>query len=254
MTVTAEDGEYVIETRDLVKVYKEGRIKAVDGLNLRVKKGEIYAFIGANGCGKTTTIKMLTGILDPTSGSIQVLGIEMPRDRKAASRHIGVAPQEYSIYSDMTVKENVKFFADLAGVKGEDFKPRFAELMDILKLSERTSTLVANLSGGMKRRVSIACALIHDPALVFFDEATVGVDPVLRKFFWEYFQKLKQRGMTIVVTSHVMDEAERADRIGLMRAGRLIDEGTPDELKKRHGVQTIEDVFLKLSGEAIADE
>jgi ABC-2 type transport system ATP-binding protein len=246
--------EYVIETRDLVKIYKEGKVKAVNGLNLRIKKGEIYAFIGANGCGKTTAIKMLTGILDPTTGSIRVLGMEMPKDRKFVSRHIGVAPQDVSLYTDMTVRENVKFFADLAGVNKADFETRFAELMDILKLADRTGTFVANLSGGMKRRVSIACALIHAPRLVFFDEATVGVDPVLRKFFWEYFQRLKENGMTLVVTSHVMDEAERADRIGLMRAGQLIDEGTPGELKDRHGVQSIEEVFLKLSGEAITDE
>jgi ABC-2 type transport system ATP-binding protein len=133
----------------------------------------------------------------------------------------------------MTVRENVKFFADLAGVKRDEFSDQFSDLMDILKLDDRTESFVANLSGGMKRRVSIACALIHSPRIVFFDEATVGVDPVLRKFFWEYFQKLKENGMTLVVTSH---------------------EGTPGELKERHGVQTIEEVFLKLSDEAITDE
>ena len=125
--------------------------------------------------------------------------------------------------------------------------------MRILNLDDREQSLVSNLSGGMKRRVSIACALVHDPAIVFFDEATVGVDPILRSFFWRYFRTLTQRGVTIILTSHVMDEAERADRIGLMRAGRLIEEGAPIELKQRHNVNTIEELFIKLGGEAVVD-
>ena len=125
--------------------------------------------------------------------------------------------------------------------------------MRILNLDDREQSLVSNLSGGMKRRVSIACALVHDPAIVFFDEATVGVDPILRSFFWRYFRTLTQRGVTIILTSHVMDEAERADRIGLMRAGRLIEEGAPIELKQRHNVNKIEELFIKLGGEAVVD-
>jgi ABC-2 type transport system ATP-binding protein len=231
-------------------VYKQGNIRAVDGLNLKIRKGEIYAFIGANGSGKTTSINMITGILSPTAGSIRVLGLEIPKYRHAVSRYIGVAPQEYSLYQDLTVEQNIGFFADIYGLTKEEYKKRLSELLDILNLEDRRRTDVINLSGGMKRRVSIACALIHDPELVFFDEATVGIDPMLRLFFWEYFRSLKERGLTIVLTSHVMDEAERADRIGLMHAGKLIAEGTPSELKSRYSVRSIEDIFIKLSKEA----
>jgi ABC-2 type transport system ATP-binding protein len=243
----------VIETRNLVKIYKEGNIKAVDGLNLSIRKGEIYAFIGANGSGKTTAIKMLSGVLDPTSGSIKVFGLSIPKNRKIIARYIGIAPQEYSIYNDLTVLENIKFFAHLYGMNNHEIKSKINRLIQVLQLEDKKKVLVSNLSGGMKRRVSIACALIHSPRIVFFDEATVGIDPILRKFFWQYFNQLKKEGLTLILTSHVMDEAERADRIGLIRAGKLIDEGTPHELKEKYRVDTIEDVFLKLSDEMIVD-
>ncbi len=246
--------EFAIETKDLVKVYREGGVKAVNGLNLRVGKGEIYALIGANGSGKSTAVNMMTGALAPTSGSVTVLGMEIQRDRHAVSAHIGVAPQEYSLYSDLTVEQNVRFVARLYGMQKEDFEKRFVEILGVLRLEGRRGTTVANLSGGMKRRVSIACALIHGPSLVFFDEATVGIDPVMRAFFWQYFRSLSARGLTILLTSHVMDEAGKADRIGLLRAGRLIDEGEPQSLMERHGVDSIEEVFIKLSEKEFSDE
>lgn len=244
----------MIETKNLVKVYREGRIKAVDGLDLRINKGEIYALIGANGSGKSTTINMLTGALAPTSGSITVLGMKMPKFKHQVSAKIGVAPQEYSLYSDLTLEQNAKFFGRLYGMKEEDFRKRFRELCGILRLEKREDTVVGNLSGGMKRRASIMCALIHEPEVVFFDEATVGIDPVLRAFFWDYFRSLTAKGLTILLTSHVMDEAGRADRIGLMRAGRLIDEGEPQSLMARNGAKTVEEVFLKLSDREVSDE
>jgi ABC-2 type transport system ATP-binding protein len=249
-----KDNEYAIETQDLVKVYKTGKVRAVDGLNLRIKKGEIYALIGANGSGKTTSLNMISGALFPTSGSIKVLGYEIPKNRRFITNFIGVAPQEYSICYDLSLEENVRFFSRLYGMKKTEFEPRFAELLKILRLEEKRKALTKNLSGGMKRRTSIACSLIHSPRIVFFDEATVGVDPVLRTFFWEYFNSLKKEGVTLVLTSHVMDEAERADRIGLMRAGKLIAEGTPEELKKIHDVSTIEEIFIKLSEGEVIDE
>jgi ABC-2 type transport system ATP-binding protein len=243
----------VIETTNLVKVYKEGKIKAVDNLNLKINKGEIYALIGANGSGKTSTINMLTGSLYPTSGSIKVLGLPIPQRRRETAVQIGVAPQEYALYSDLTVEQNIWFFARLYNMKRAAFEKRLDELLPILKLNERRKTTISNLSGGMKRRVSIACALVHKPKIVFFDEATVGIDPMLRAFFWDYFRSLSKEGLTIVLTSHVMDEAERADRIGLMRAGKLIEEGTPAEIKQRHSATTVEDVFVKLSEGVIVD-
>jgi len=246
--------EYAIETEDLVKVYREGGIRAVDGLNLRVKRGEIYALIGANGSGKSTAVNMITGALAPSSGKVRVLGMEMPRDRHAVSANIGVAPQEYSLYSDLTVEQNVRFFARLYGMGKEDFEERFVEVTRVLRLEGRRDTVVSNLSGGMRRRASIACSLIHNPSLVFFDEATVGIDPVLRAFFWQYFRGLSAGGLTIVLTSHVMDEAGKADRIGLLRAGKLIDEGEPQGLMAKHNAASIEEVFIKLSEKEISDE
>ncbi len=244
----------MIETENLVKVYREGRIRAVDGLTVRVRKGEIYALIGANGSGKSTSINMMTGALAPTSGSIAVLGMEIPAHRHEAASRIGVAPQEYSLYSDLTLRQNARFFAKLYGMKPDEFEKRFRELARILRLNGREDSVVWNLSGGMKRRASIMCALIHDPEVVFFDEATVGLDPVMRSFFWEYFRSLTARGLTILLSSHVMDEAGRADRIGLMRAGKLIDEGEPQSLMSKHGVKSVEEVFLKLSGREVSDE
>jgi len=245
--------EPAIETVNLAKTYKEGKIKAVDGLNLKISRGEIYALIGANGSGKTTTINMITGCLFPTSGTITVLGQEIPQQRRVVASQIGVAPQEYALYSDLTVEQNILFFARLYGLKRGAFEKRLGELLPILRLDERRKTAVSNLSGGMKRRVSIACALVHEPKIVFFDEATVGIDPVLRAFFWDYFRNLSKEGLSIVITSHVMDEAERADRIGLMRAGKLIEGGTPAEIKQRHSASSVEDVFIKLSEGVIAD-
>jgi ABC-2 type transport system ATP-binding protein len=246
--------ETVIETSNLVKVYKEGAIRAVDGLNLRIGKGEIYALIGANGSGKTTTINMLTGSLFPTSGQIQILGLQIPKKRRLVSNRIGVAPQEYALYNDLSVEQNIRFFGKLYSMDHGLIQRRLDELLPILQLNERRKTTISNLSGGMKRRVSIACALIHRPDIAFFDEATVGIDPVLRAFFWEYFRSLAESGLTIVLTSHVMDEAERANRIGLMRAGKLVEEGTPEEIKQRNAVSSIEQVFIKLSEGVVADE
>ena len=236
-----------------MKVFKEGSIRAVDGLTISIKKGEIYALIGANGSGKTTTVNMMTGALAPTSGRIVVLGFEMPRQRRLVSGRIGVAPQEYSLYPDLTLEQNARFFARLYGMNPQDFRRRFNELNEILRLRGREHSLVSNLSGGMKRRASIECALLHEPEVVFFDEATVGIDPVLRAFLWDYFRTLRSNGLTILLTSHVMDEAGKADRIGLVRAGKLVEEGEPEELMTRHNVHSIEEVFLKLSGNEVSD-
>ena len=243
----------MIETENLVKVFKEGNIRAVDGLTISIRKGEIYALIGANGSGKTTTVNMMTGALAPTSGRIIVLGFEMPRQRRLVSGRIGVAPQEYSLYPDLTLEQNARFFARLYGMNPQDFRRRFNELNEILRLRGREHSLVSNLSGGMKRRASIECALLHEPEVVFFDEATVGIDPVLRAFLWDYFRTLRSNGLTILLTSHVMDEAGKADRIGLVRAGKLVEEGEPEELMTRHNVHSIEEVFLKLSGNEVSD-
>ena len=247
--------EYAIETRNLVKHYSKGTVKAVNGLDLKIRKGEIYAFIGANGSGKTTTIDMISGVLLPTSGEMTVWGMDQPKYRKKISRYLGIAPQEYSVYSDLSVWENIKFFGKLYGLSKQKVEDTAATLLDILNLREKKNVVVENLSGGMKRRLSIAVALIHQPPILLFDEATVGVDPILRAYFWDYFRTLRDEGKTILITSHVMDEAEKADRIGLIRKGILIEEGTPAELKEKYKVSTIEEIFILLSkGDGIADE
>lgn len=245
--------DYAIETKNLVKHYNKGQVRAVNGIDLKVKKGEIYAFIGANGCGKTTTIDMLSGTLVPTSGEMKIWGIDQPQHRKKLSHYIGIAPQEYALYTDLTTSENMVFFSKLYGMSKNQIKETVNELLDILNLEEKKDVIVEELSGGMKRRLSIACALLHKPPVLLFDEATVGVDPVLRAYFWDYFRKLRDEGKTILITSHVMDEAEKADRIGLMRDGILIEEGTPQELKDKYKVGTIEEIFILLSGDDYID-
>ena len=244
---------FAVETRKLVKHYNKGKVKAVNGLDLRIKKGEIYAFIGANGCGKTTTIDMLSGVLMPTAGEMMILGMSQPKNRKKIANYIGIAPQEYALYSDLTVWENIVFFGKLYSISRKKIKITGKQLLKILNLEEKKNVIAEQLSGGMKRRLSIAIALIHEPPILLFDEATVGVDPVLRAYFWNYFRKLRDAGKTILITSHVMDEAEKADRIGLMREGVLIEEGTPSELKQKYSTSTIEEIFLRLSGDEVAD-
>ena len=241
--------DYAIETLNLVKHYNKGKVQAVNGINLKVHKGEIYAFIGANGSGKTTTVDMLSGILMPTSGTIKIWGMDQPKKRKILSHYIGIAPQEYALYMDLTVRENIEFFGQLFGVSSKDIKEKTDNILKILDLEENKNVLTEKLSGGMKRRLSIAVALIHDPSILLFDEATVGIDPILRAYFWEYFRQLRDEGKTILITSHVMDEAEKADRIGLIRDGKLIEEGTPSELKMKYKVSSIEEIFLQLAGD-----
>lgn len=239
--------DYIIEIENLHKTYKTGNVQALKGLDLKIKRGEIYAFIGANGTGKSTAINIMNGILEPSSGTVRLFGEDLQEAHHRLSSKIGMAPQEYSIYLDLSVEENIGFFGKIYGMNQSDIENKMNRLLEILRLDEKREVICRNLSGGMKRRVSLACAIIHSPELIFLDEATVGVDPILRNFFWDYFRSLRNSGVTLVVTSHVMDEAEKADRIGLLRDGVLIAEGTPSELKQKHQVNTVEEVFIKLS-------
>lgn len=234
---------FMIETRDLVKRY--GDFTAVDRLDLRVKRGEIYGLLGPNGAGKTTTIKMLCGLLKVTSGEAYVIGRRIP-DLSLAS-DIGYMPQETALYMGLSVHQNIKFFGEIFGLTKRDILEREEELLHFIGLPEWRDELVVNLSGGMKHRVSLACALIHQPPLLLLDEPTVGVDPELRVSFWEYFNQIKLGGRTIVITTHYMDEARRCDRIGFMHNGRLIAEGRPFEVLEEAGTQDLEDAFMELS-------
>lgn len=222
---------------------------AVDDVDLRIGRGVLYGMIGPNGSGKTTVIKMLVGLLRPTSGKATVLGERVPV--KAHIGSIGYMPQDLAIYPDLTVHENMELFAKLFSVDDETFKAREQALLSIIDLDRRKNSLVSQLSGGMKHRASLACALIHNPELVFLDEPTVGVDPELRAGFWKYFAELKANGKTVILTTHYMDEAVRCDIVGMMRNGKLIAEGTPDDLMKASGTRDLESAFLTFSKKVV---
>lgn len=221
---------------------KFGEFRALDGLDLEVRKGEVYGLLGPNGAGKTTAIKVLTGLLKKTSGNAEVLGIPIPN--KDIAQRIGYMPQETALYVGLTVHQNLEFFGKLFGLDRAEILTREKELLKFIDLEKWRDELVANLSGGMKHRVSLACALIHQPEVLFLDEPTVGVDPELRVSFWNYFANLKSKGITILITTHYMDEASHCGRVGFMRSGKLIAEGEPQAILKEAGTESLEDAFL----------
>ncbi len=232
-----------VSTKSLKKSF--GRIPAVSNLDLTVHKGEIYGLIGPNGSGKTTTVKILVGLLKADGGSVEVLG--RPPGDDSIRPLIGYMPQELAIYPDLEVGQNLDFFGRLYGLSGKRLETRENALLRMVALEGREDSLVSTLSGGMKHRLSLACAMIHGPSLLFLDEPTVGVDPELRSAFWQYLNKLKEGGVTAMITTHYMDEAGRCDRVGLIREGRLIAEGTPQQLRESAGRESLEDVFLAYS-------
>jgi ABC-2 type transport system ATP-binding protein len=236
----------VAEAQALCKHF--GPIRAVDGLDLAVQAGEIYGLLGPNGSGKTTLIRLLIGLLKPTSGRAAILGQAMPD--KAILSQVGYMTQVSALYDDLSVKDNVAFFAEMCGLPPADSRARIAEVLELVNLQDRAGSLVRTLSGGMKQRTSLACALVHRPRLLFLDEPTVGVDPQLRVTFWTYFRRLADGGATLIVSSHVMDEAERCDRLGFIRSGKLLAEGSAAALRAQVGAATLEEAFLHFSGEA----
>jgi ABC-2 type transport system ATP-binding protein len=235
-----------IETRALTKTY--GKFTAVDALDLMVEPGEMYGLLGPNGAGKTTVIKVLCGLLRLTSGEAYLLGKRIP-DKSLASR-IGYMPQETALYIGLTVHQNLSFFGRIFGLSRAEVAERERQLLAFIDLEKWRDELVMNLSGGMMHRVSLACALIHRPPLLFLDEPTVGVDPELRASFWDYFEELKAEGATILITTHYMDEANHCDRVGFMRDGRMIAEGRPDEILSASGMPSLEDAFLAFASKA----
>jgi ABC-2 type transport system ATP-binding protein len=219
-------------------------IKAVDQLSLEVPRGISFGVLGPNGSGKTTLIRLLVGLLQPKAGTIYTLG--HPPTRKM-SRHIGYMPQVASLYAELSIAQNVDFFARIYGVRNKAKRRRQVEqAIKLVGLWPRRRDSVQKLSGGMKQRVSLACAIVHRPPLLFLDEPTVGVDPKLRVTFWEYFERLTRRGVTIIISSHTMDDAAHCDRLAFLRGGRIIAQGTPRELREGTGQSeaTLEDAFL----------
>ena len=220
-----------------------GTIEALAGLDLEIRSGEIYGLLGPNGSGKTTFIRCVAGLVRPDAGAITVLG-RTARDAVGAGR-VGYMTQAAALYGDLSVRENLAFFARLEGV--DDADARIEDVLRTVDLADRSRSIVSTLSGGMRSRVSLASALLHRPDLLLLDEPTVGVDPVLRHEFWTHFRALASTGVTILVSSHVMDEASRCDRLGLIRAGRLLAEGTAADLVRRAGTPDLESAFLKLA-------
>lgn len=232
--------DLVVETKELHKHF--GSIRAVDGINLSVQSGEIFGLIGPNGSGKTTLIRLLIGLLLPTSGSIKLLGEDVPN--KGILAEVGYMTQTSALYEELTVRENIAFFAEMCGRKDAAWMD---EVIDLVDLQDRSHSIVRTLSGGLRQRTSLACAMAHRPRILLLDEPTVGVDPQLRAIFWSYFRKLAERGVTLIISSHVMDEAERCDRLGFMRQGRFLAEGTAAELRSQKGAGTLEEAFLLLA-------
>lgn len=230
-----------LDARDVRKRF--GPVDALRGLSLAVQPGEIYGLLGPNGSGKTTFIRSVAGLVRPDAGSISVLGME-PRAAVRAGR-IGYMTQAAALYPELSIEENLTFFAALTGAS--DTKRRIEDSLRTVELLDRRRSVVATLSGGMRQRVSLAAALLHDPALLLLDEPTVGIDPALRREFWTHFRSLAARGVTILVSSHVMDEAARCDRLGLIRDGRVLAEGSAAELVARAGTPDLESAFLALS-------
>ena len=234
----------VVRTKGLVKHF--GHVLAVRGLDLVVGEGEIYGLIGPNGSGKTTTMRMLCGILRPDEGEVYILGESVPSFK--VLRSIGYMPQENAIYDDITVQENLCFFGRIQGLTREDVNTRADSILELVGLRGKRGALARDLSGGMQRRLSLAVAMIHRPALLLLDEPTAGVDPDLRVSFWEHFKELSAQGTTILITTHYLEEASRCGRVGLMSQGRLIEEGPPQALEEEAHAATLEDAFLKLVG------
>jgi len=219
---------------------------AVEGLDLEVPRGQVFGLLGPNGSGKTTTIRMLCGLLEPSAGTAVVAGRDVVRDPEGVRRSIGYMSQRYGLYDDLTVAENLRFYAEVYGLRGDARRDRIEEQLTTLGLDVRRDQLAGTLSGGWKQRLALGCATSHHPHILFLDEPTAGVDPAARRTFWETIHRLARDGTTVLVTTHYMDEAARCERLAFLSRGHLIGVGTPDEVTRQFGQPTIEDVFIML--------
>jgi ABC-2 type transport system ATP-binding protein len=224
------DGDIVIEVRDLTRRF--GTFVAVDNVNFEVSRGEIFGYLGANGAGKSTTIRMLCGLLEPTSGRALVAGVDVKSDPDRVKRSIGYMSQKFSLYSDLSVEENIEFFGGAYGIGGRRLKARMRQVLSAVDLEQEGKTRAGDLPGGWRQRLALGCAILHEPTIVFLDEPTAGVDPLSRRTFWQLIRRLAREGTTVLVTTHYMDEAEYCDRVGLMVDGRLAALDTPSGLKQ----------------------
>ena len=246
--MTASAPEHAIEARELTRRF--GTFTAVDHITFDVGLGEVFGFLGANGAGKTTAIRILTGLLAPTSGAARVAGHDVYTSSEAIKRSIGYMSQRFSLYEDLTVRENIRLYGGIYDLSREALRERTTRLLTRLDLDARTP--VHALPLGWRQKLAFSVALLHEPSIVFLDEPTGGVDPITRRQFWEMIYAAAAAGTTVFVTTHYMDEAEYCDRISVMVDGRIAALGTPAELKQRFGVPSVDDVFVRLARQARA--
>jgi len=236
----------------LTKEY--GTLRAVDGLTLAIPEAEVFGLLGPNGSGKTTTINCLTGLLKPTQGTVKVLGFDAQSQGLEARRVMGVSPQETAVYSYLTGEENVRLFGELSSVPKKTLDARVDYVLEKVGLLDEAKRRVSKYSGGMKRRVSIAMALVTDPKVILLDEPTVGMDPQARRAVWDFIVELRDGGKTIMLTTHYMEEAEElCDEVGVLDHGKLIELGSPGDLKTKYQARDLEDVFIRLTGRRIRE-
>lgn len=240
--------ETVIETEDLTKRF--GDFFAVDHISLKVYQGEIFGFLGANGAGKTTAMRMLIGLSKPSSGRASVAGFDVYRETEMIKRNIGYMSQKFSLYEDLTVMENIRFFGGIYGLAGKTLRDKSEKLVEELGLASERKKLVGSLPLGWKQKLSFSVAVIHEPKIVFLDEPTGGVDPVTRRQFWDLIYAETLKGMTVFVTTHYMDEAEYCNRISIMVDGKVKALGSPGALRNQYGATSMDDVFYKLARQA----
>ena len=240
--------EVAIYTNNLTK--KFGDFTAVDSISMTVKKGEIFGFLGANGAGKTTAMKMLTGLLTPTSGEANVSGLDVFTEAEKIKKRIGYMSQKFSLYDDLTPQENIRFYGGVYGLSDKDLSAKSYELIESLGLQEYRKKLVGSLPLGWKQKLAFAISIIHDPGIVFLDEPTGGVDPITRRQFWERIYQVADQGITVFVTTHYMDEAEYCDKVSIMVDGKIEAMDSPEGLKSEFDTDSIEDVFIKLARKA----
>ena len=248
INATNKEAENVIEVEHLVKTF--GSFHAVDDISFTVKKGEIFGFLGANGAGKTTAMHMLTGLNQPTNGTGRVVGFDIRTEYEQIKRHIGYMSQKFSLYDDLTIAENISLFAGIYGMKDDEIRRKTDALLERLNFSEHRNTLVASLPLGWKQKLAFSVSIFHEPGIVFLDEPTGGVDPATRRQFWELIYDAAERGITVFVTTHYMDEAEYCDRISIMVDGKIKALGTPDELKQKFNQPDMDHVFTYLARQA----
>ncbi len=239
-TTAGSSAEPFVSIQGVTKVF--GKLRALDNLTMSIHAGETYGLIGPNGSGKTTLIRVIVGLTQPTAGEVRILGHKMPN--RQIAKDIGYMTQNNALYQELTIRENLEFFGRIYGLRGNALKARVEAALATVDLTDRASSVVETLSGGMKQRVLLASAMIHEPRLLLLDEPTVGIDPELRIAFWDHFARLNAQGVTIIVSTHHLDEASRCHRLGLMRFGTLLAEGRPSELTRLSGKATMEEAFL----------